>query len=86
MQQFSLRKIHDFLMAFVMLATVLLMICQPFGLFGIKTGDLSFLLVALWVEILYLAAVIFVRVVRSDREDYRRLDAAFRRIGSRMDF
>ncbi len=79
MSTIHFRKLHDFILMLVILATVLLLVVPPYGLLSGFCDDSLYLLMALWGELLYMALVIFVRAVRSEREEYCNISRAMRR-------
>ncbi|MGN0909779.1 MAG: hypothetical protein ACI4NA_09170 [Succinivibrio sp.] len=77
----SISKLHDFLMSLAMFATVLLLVVPPYGLLAGFCSQSLQMLVLLWGEILYMALVLFIRAVRRERDDFRRIDSAIRHSG-----
>lgn len=72
-------KVHDLLVSFAMFATAMLLIVPPYGMLAGFSGDSLLLLAALWGEILYMALSLFIRAVRRDRDDFRRIDSFIKR-------
>ncbi len=82
MRKGQVLKVHDLLVSFAIFATAMLLIVPPYGLLAGFCSDSLYLLMGLWGEILYMALSLFVRAVRRDRDDFRRIDSLIKRSGA----